>query len=656
VNNVIPSVDEKRSFMVRIDLNPNFVAMQGLPYIESNAPIRQFLDCLGDYVTERRIDFCRSFAFVYVIDLNEGRIEKKLYETWKLLYPNHANAISVVVYPYDGSDRQKVLEQIYAAYFGWANYCRLCTEIADEFDLVEQAKAKDFFMEQNYLVSMDQGCGFSRLCSSFADFLDKIHYFEKPSETYSEYVMDETDDTEDTTTAELTGYLWDDEKQGQTVGIDISYYLSPDKHNELRNLLKRLEPLQGKFVFIFRIPYLEEKARREIYEIMADLINLKELVFEPYNELIYCEAFDDILIKHNISVDESTVELFLERLRLEKRDGRFYGFKTVRKIAEEAVLLKVKHDARCKRNGEAVENNKVHAQEISELAANGRKPEKSGYDELHKLVGMEDIETRIREIVAQVKLARKNEKIDAPSLHMRFTGAPGTGKTTVARIIGRIFKEEGILRKGSFFEYGARDLCGKFVGQTAPKTAQICRDAYGSVLFIDEAYALYAGDNETSQNDYGREAIATLIAEMENHRDDMVVIMAGYTEDMDKLMQANSGLRSRMPYIIEFKSYSREQLAAIFMNYVNRHFTAGEGLEDAVCAYFDSLADSYLESKEFANARFVRNLYERTWSKTALRMGTTGASDYTISVEDFNTAKADKEFSEKLQIAKKIGF
>jgi SpoVK/Ycf46/Vps4 family AAA+-type ATPase len=279
---------------------------------------------------------------------------------------------------------------------------------------------------------------------------------------------------------------------------------------------------------------------------------------------------------------------------------------------------------------------------------------KNGFDELSELIGMEKIVDRLKEIVAQVKVTLSNTTMERPCLHMRFVGAPGTGKTTVARIVGKIFAENGILRNGYFFEYSARDLCGEYVGQTAPKTASICRDAYGSVLFIDEAYALYYGDDRNT--DYGREALTTLISEMENHRSDMVVVMAGYKDDMDKLMEGNAGLRSRMPYIIEFPAYTKKQLFEIYMLMVKKHFKYEDSLEKEAEKYFESLSDSYIASADFANARFVRNLYERTWSKAAVRQSSSNTDRVVLNGADFITATADKEFSEKLMHKSVIGF
>ncbi|MBP5155662.1 MAG: AAA family ATPase [Clostridia bacterium] len=318
------------------------------------------------------------------------------------------------------------------------------------------------------------------------------------------------------------------------------------------------------------------------------------------------------------------------------------------------VLAKAAKDAERRAQGEEPQTDLLTAQDVpADPAANSSL--KSGYDELNELIGMEQIADRVREIVAQVKLALKNDRLEKPCIHMRFLGHPGTGKTTVARIIGRIFREEGILRKGAFLEYSARQLCAEYVGQTAVRTASICRDAYGSVLFIDEAYALYQSDYQ--YNDYGKEALTTLISEMENHRDDMLVIMAGYTDDMETLMRGNAGLRSRVPYAISFPNYTKTQLYEIFMLMVRKHFDYTDEFEQVAKDYFESLSDEYIASKEFANARFVRNLYERTWSKGALRAALNGSERFALTKKDLLAASAEKEFSEKLTKEKaKIGF
>ena len=197
-------------------------------------------------------------------------------------------------------------------------------------------------------------------------------------------------------------------------------------------------------------------------------------------------------------------------------------------------------------------------------------------------------------------------------------------------------------------------MVGRYVGETAPKTASKCRDAYGSVLFIDEAYSLYRSTDET--RDFGREALDTLIAEMENHRNDFVVIMAGYTDEMDTLMKGNSGLLSRMPYTIEFPNFTKEQLYQIFVSMINDKLKVDKNLYIAAKEYFEGIPDSVISSKEFSNARFVRNLYERVWAKAAMRCQLSGSSEISLTKEDFEHASTDKEFKTNMEKKMKLGF
>ena len=231
-------------------------------------------------------------------------------------------------------------------------------------------------------------------------------------------------------------------------------------------------------------------------------------------------------------------------------------------------------------------------------------------------------------------------------IHFVLTGNPGTGKTTVAKLIGQMFYEMGYLESGHVVETDRSKLVAGFVGQTAIKTMDCIQKAMGGVLFIDEAYTL-AVDEEHGSDTYRKEAINTLIAEMENHRDDMVVIMAGYKDEMDDLLRSNPGFVSRMPYEIRFENYSREQLSQIFFMYASRDFVYGVEFEEKVKEYFSALPNNIYYSPTFANARFVRNLFERTMSKAITRaqlskqkLMTLLSVDFEEAVEEINDSAA----------------
>ncbi|MCR4840005.1 MAG: AAA family ATPase [Lachnospiraceae bacterium] len=600
------------------------------------------------------------FATVAMTAENAEQCRAILYKAWDEAFPD-TNAIKdIYVTPYgETEDLVKLMRSIYNNYYGVEEYQKLVTELNEVIPMLKEKKALSVVKQTNYLFAMDGGCGFTTLLSSFGNYLQRMDIYEEGAETkrtnYGESRIGAEDTNGYTTADTLIDSLKEntEENKYNIIGIDISYYLDKAKQEEFREFLKRLYKYNDDYVFMFHIPFLEKQSLDDVAGSISDIMMLKVVQIPPLSDIILVESFWDEITGKDFTLDTSVIELMTDRIRQEKIDGRFYGFKTVEKMACEVILKKTNDVISKRAKGITADAGKICPEDIPDFVDKSVF-ETKGYAALGELIGMEKITERIREIISQVKIALSDKSLDRPCIHMRFTGSPGTGKTTVARILGQIMKEEGILRKGAFLEYAGRDLCASYVGQTAVKTASICRDSYGSVLFIDEAYSLYNGDK--SSEDYGREAIATLVSEMENHRDDMLVIMAGYTDEMAELMKSNPGLRSRMPYVIEFPNYTRQQLFEIYMLMVKKHFEYDDEFEKEVSRYFDELSDETLSSKEFANARFVRNLYERTWSKGALRSSLAGSTKITLAKEDFLAATGDAEFSEKLNVKKTIGF
>jgi len=234
------------------------------------------------------------------------------------------------------------------------------------------------------------------------------------------------------------------------------------------------------------------------------------------------------------------------------------------------------------------------------------------------LVGLAPVKARIRDIAALLVIDKLRANLglqsQAPSLHMNFTGNPGTGKTTVAMRMAQILHRLGYVRKGHVVSVTRDDLVGQYIGHTAPKTKEVLKRAMGGVLFIDEAYYLYRPENE---RDYGQEAIEILLQGMENQRDDLVVILAGYKDRMDTFFQSNPGLSSRVAHHLDFPDYSGAELLSIsdkMLGTMNYGF--GAGAREA----FDEYLSLRLAQPHFANARSVRNALDRARLRQASRL------------------------------------
>lgn len=246
-----------------------------------------------------------------------------------------------------------------------------------------------------------------------------------------------------------------------------------------------------------------------------------------------------------------------------------------------------------------------------------------------ELIGLTPVKTRIREIAAMLLIARLREQAgmttEKPTLHMSFTGKPGTGKTTVATRMAKILQSLGYVRKGHLVVATRDDLVGQYVGHTAPKTKEVLKKAMGGVLFIDEAYYLYRPENE---RDYGQEAIEMLLQVMENQRDDLVVVLAGYKERMETFFQANPGFHSRIAHHIHFPDYTLDELMQIGeLMLRQQHYT----LDDASRRAFYEYLERRMRQPHFSNARSVRNAIDRFKLRQANRLIQQGG---TIPIEE----------------------
>ncbi len=422
--------------------------------------------------------------------------------------------------------------------------------------------------------------------------------------------------------------------------IDLGNWLGDLDSEEFRSHLMKMKECTENTVFIFRVPFLEDDAFGRVFDSLADALAITPVRFEPLSfENVWDYALE-AFAKKGFTLLPEAKESFELVIVEEKADGRFYGFKTVDKVVGEIISKKVFATP-------LTMDKNISVSDVERAINN--KDVLSADSLLDKLEGMKSVKAQLHEIVNSIVNLKKYDVCDAPCIHMKFIGSPGTGKTTVARILGLMLAEAGVLKNGGFREIPARDLVGKHIGYTEEKVKKICLETLGSVLFIDEAYLLH--DKSEENNDFGAIALAVIMTEMENHRNDMVVVMAGYETEMDEMINGTVGLRDRIPYTIKFPNYSRDELFDIYMRMVKERYEVQEGFAECVKEFFDSIPEKTVAKREFGNARYVRNVFERTQMYAVNRCAEAKEEKITFVCDDFKKVVADADMNEGIFFA-----
>ena len=504
----------------------------------------------------------------------------------------------------------------------------LCNEIESRAGTIRRNKTHRFFFSTAYLFAVNSGNGYKTSLRLLEQMMEKTELFPAVA-TRSEYVLPSPTDVDVTLKINnIIGTLEYAFSSPRIVTFDITSWLGHTGEQDFKNLLMHIFQKNTQCLVVFRIPFVKNKLLMETNSDLSDVISTRNVVFEPFSKDELRLIAERMLSPYGVTFSLDAMEDFDRRIDQEKSNGYFYGIHTVKKVIGDFIR-------EMELQGENCDSRVITSTVIDRASLHiAPKDEDPGFDGFSRLIGTEYVEAKLREIVYQIQFARR-QGIGRPCMHMFFVGNPGTGKTTVARMLGNELKKQGVLRIGKFFEHKGRDLCGEYVGQTAPKTVKICEQAYGSILFIDEAYSLASSN---SSNDYGKEAVDTLIAEMENHYDDLVVIFAGYPDEMQNLLALNPGMRSRVPYTVEFPSYSKQDLYRIFEKMASEQFEHSSGFDDHAMQFFMSLSPEVIQDRSFGNARFVRNLYERVWGKATARCARSNNANIELTVEDFDSA------------------
>jgi len=524
--------------------------------------------------------------------------------------------------------------------------------------------------------------------------------------------------------------------------IDISAWIGKMDTVEFETLLMKLYDRINDFVFVFRVPCLENTVLEKIAEQIQDIFSLRVIRFIPWSASYICDIADKYLESCGFPADADALEAFRIRMNEEREDGRFYGYSTIQKICDEMIYLKqlqmadmhssdedrseavlsvpenVGRQSRSKTESASNAEHKsgktdnvpgnAASKDIRKATAGDRRISLSDVSglingtsfsagdkaTLNTLIGRSSVREQLQKIIKSIS-GRLNDKssetaaqdkdhtffespfsigeVNGP-YNMFFIGEPGTGKSSAAGVLTAFLKEMNILYDGHFHEHHLEDFLGDCEGETTPRTLSILRDAYGSLLLIDELNGpmenmIQMEDDDVDEDiarmeqltteNFTADAINTIISQLRIHRDDLVVVFSGREKDIRKLCADHPELEKLVPYSVVFEKYTQDELAQIFMNMLERNQISGSpDLEKTVFSYFRNLPEKIMQDDSFSNARFVSNLFEHAVSKADIRSAMDGTSGDVILASDFLLAAKDSsvDLNRKKKANRTIGF
>lgn len=540
----------------------------------------------------------------------------------------------------------EVLSEIRQLY-GFEELISLCEDIHAMAPLIRERGLDRVVSQRGYLFSIEPGGGCTKAAWSLANLLnadglvpERLHVIEVGDISDSQ-----TESLINTGIITLLAQIHD-----MIVVMDIGEIAEETGSGEFLDFIIQIQHMMevNRLIPIFLVPFLENDALLRIQNDIADIINLDTLVFVPLSFEEYTIAAANQLKGYGYQADVNCLRYIHTRLLEEIADGRYYGFKTVRKVVDEIIYGKIRSVS-----VGTDQDIPVITDDYLPVALQTY-PKGDPKTALAEMPGLTSVSDQLLSAFEDIQknLKKKNRK----PLRFCFAGNPGTGKSTAASLFGRMLYQEGILKTDRFLEYQAEDLIGWISGQTGPLVARICRDALEGVLFIDNAGS-FCGDSRETEG-YADEAVKALICQMERRESNMCIILSDTKERMEKLLASCPELAAMIPQCIEFPDHSTSQLADIFLSMAEeRGLELEEGLESAIKDYFNGLKEDALKNGEFTNGRYVRNLFDRTCSKYITRTQLEGTEDTILILQDFREAAANiTNMNEKSKRRTTIGF